>query len=64
MVPGHPLPPPVCQVCQSHSRIFVAREFDDRGSRSLDLCSDCLRNRALVWERFVTRVEVVRVEEE
>ena len=63
---GLTLPPapmlPYCHLCDVHAAVVAAVEHFDRGHRVLMLCGDCLRDRTLVWERFVVQVNVASLD--
>lgn len=57
----HPLLP-ICSCCQTRSAVFSVVEQYDLGSRARVLCLDCLRDRALSWERYAVHVQVTRLD--
>lgn len=53
---------PICQICSEHSAAWVVTEqLEDRRCTRL-LCAACLSGRALLWERFVLKAKVRRID--
>jgi len=53
---------PMCGICDYHSATALVTEFYDVGSRCVNLCAECLKDRTLQWERFAVHVHVVSLD--
>lgn len=58
----HPGALPICSICELHSAVFSVTETHETKSHTRLLCTECMRHRGLLWERFSIVAHVMPLE--